>query len=63
MIRKKEPRSHRLPIPMRRDSKFLCDRCRADASFGYTHAQNPKIKEGQRLCMTCYQKRFARSAT
>jgi hypothetical protein len=56
----KQKRAFKLPIPMRRDSNLLCDRCRADASFGYTKAQNPKIKEGARLCMTCYQKSYGR---
>lgn len=59
MIKAKEKKT-KMPIPMRRDDKFRCTRCSADASFGYTAAQNPKIKEGVRLCMNCYQRQYAR---
>jgi hypothetical protein len=45
-----------MPVPMRRDFGLSCTRCGADASFGYTKAQNPKIRDGVRLCMNCYQR-------
>lgn len=64
MMRPKEKKKPpKLPMPMRRDDKLRCDKCRNDASFGYTSAQNPKIKEGVRLCIDCYQKQYAKART
>ena len=47
----------KLPVPMRRDRELACTRCGADASFGYTSAQNPALHEGVRLCMSCNELR------